>query len=213
MIPHFLKEGYKEFLKKDFLKNSDTHHALATYGASPKTMIITCADSRIDPNAIFSSIAGDLFILRNVANIIPPFETAGKYHGVSAALEYAVIHLKVSSLIIMGHSQCAGIRKSFETKEASEDYSFLFHWLSLLDEIKQELLLVEDATHNAHVMLPLFEKKAIAHSLSRLRSFAFIQEAEEKKTLSLHGLYYDISKGELLELNEDKQEFSPVLER
>ena len=107
-FPEALTDRYRRFKHRHFVPNADHYEELATYGQNPETMVISCSDSRVDPETIFSAMPGELFILRNVANLVPPYETGGKYHGVSSAIEFAVLNLRVKHLIVMGHS---GLRR------------------------------------------------------------------------------------------------------
>jgi carbonic anhydrase len=115
-FPEALTDRYRRFKHRHFVPNADHYEELATYGQSPDTMVISCSDSRVDPETIFSAMPGELFILRNIANLVPPFETGGNYHGVSAAIEFGVLNLRVKHLIVLGHSGCGGVKASIKAR-------------------------------------------------------------------------------------------------
>ena len=155
-FPEALTDRYRRFKHRHFVPNADHYEELATYGQNPDTMVISCSDSRVDPETIFSAMPGELFILRNIANLVPPFETGGNYHGVSAAIEFGVLNLRVKHLIVLGHSGCGGIKASLDQSAAIQtEAQFISRWMSLLDEARLAVLadhkdeLVGGATHCA----------------------------------------------------------------
>jgi carbonic anhydrase len=162
----------------------------------------------VDVSAIFDAEPGALFILRNVANLVPPYEPEGKYHGTSAAIEFAVLGLKVPNLIVLGHSHCGGVAAFREkVKENVPKHGFIGRWLTLLDDLE-----LEEADAFAHGEEVAFELAAIRSSLAHLRSFPFVQKREKEGLLALHGLHFDIGSGELLSLEEDTSRFVPLAE-
>ena len=171
-------------------------------------MLIACADSRLSPGAIFHARIGEIFTVRNVANLVPPYETSGKYHGVSAALEFAVDHLKVKHIIVMGHSQCGGIAACLHGHKNPEDGSdFIANWMSLLDATRDELLAKNPRPELAPGML---ERAAIKTSLTNLRSFPNVKAREDAGELALHGAHFNIGSGMLSVLDEESGAFSPL---
>jgi carbonic anhydrase len=176
---------------------------LAELGQTPIAMVIACCDARVDVSAIFDAEPGALFILRNIANLVPPNEPDGRHHGTSAAIEYAALVLKVPHLIILGHSRCGGVRAYRESRRGSEKPSgFIGPWLGLLDGAK--VMQNDVAEHGDETA---FELAAIRASLAHLRNFPSIPEREQARLLSLHGLHFDIGSGKLLELDATGSRF------
>jgi carbonic anhydrase len=153
---------------------------------------------------------GELFVVRNVANLVPPYETGGKFHGVSTAIEFAVMNLRIKHLIVMGHSGCGGVRAALDQSAAIQtEAMFISRWMSMLDDAR--LRVVSD-----HQMAPqaekqkLLELEGIKTSISNLRTFPFVKEDEDKGRLSLHGAHFDIASGTLSVLNHSRGEFFPL---
>ena len=153
---------------------------------------------------------GELFLVRNVANLVPPYETGGKFHGVSTAIEFAVMNLRIKHLIVMGHSGCGGVRAALDQSAAIQtEAMFISRWMSMLDDAR--LRVVSD-----HQMAPqaeqqkLLEMEGIKTSISNLRTFPFVKEVEDKGRLSLHGAHFDIASGTLSVLNHSRGEFFPL---
>ena len=133
-FPDQLVDRFHRFKFRHFAPNMDRYGELAEHGQQPETMIVSCCDSRVDPETIFSAMPGELFVVRNVANLVPPFETTGKYHGVSAALEFAVLNLRVKNIVVMGHSGCGGVRACIEKTAARQtEAQFITNWMTLLE--------------------------------------------------------------------------------
>ena len=120
-FPETLTDRYRRFKHRIFVPNADQYEELATYGQSPEIMVISCCDSRVDPETIFNAMPGELFVARNVANLVPPYETGGKFHGVSAGIEFAVLNLRVKHLVVMGHSGCGGVKAALDQSAAASD--------------------------------------------------------------------------------------------
>lgn len=206
-FPETLVDRYKRFKFRHFAPNQDHYETLASEGQSPDVMIVSCCDSRVDPETIFSAMPGELFVVRNVANLVPPFETTGKYHGVSAALEFAVLNLRVKHIIVLGHSGCGGVKASLEQNAARESEArFITNWMSILDEPRQEI-----AARMADRPLPeqrrALEQEGIKASLTNLRSFPCVRTLEGRSRLNLAGAYFNVSSGELMVLNQGTGEF------
>jgi carbonic anhydrase len=206
-FPDNLTERFHRFRFRHFDQNRDRYEELASFGQTPDTMIVSCCDSRCDPETIFSAMPGELFVVRNVANLIPPYETGGKFHGVSAALEFAVLNLRVKNIVIMGHSGCGGIKASLEHNAARQtEAMFITRWMSMLEECRMSVLSAHQGS-SRNVLLEALEKAAIKVSLANLRSFPFIQDLENKSKISLYGAYFDIATGDLSVLNQSNGEF------
>ena len=139
-VPELI-DGYRRFLAGRYPQEASLYRSLAETGQAPKTMIIACCDSRVDPAAIFSAGPGQFFIVRNVANLVPPFEPRGDYHGTSAALEFAVTGLEVETILVMGHARCGGVRAFLEgLYEQPAQRGFIDRWMSLLNPARTEAL-------------------------------------------------------------------------
>lgn len=192
-----LLDGYKRFYKKHFLQDSTLYHELATQGQSPKTLVIACSDSRVDPAIITDADPGDIFVVRNVANLVPPFQKAGdSLHGTSAALEFAVRHLQVQHIIILGHTACAGIHALLHTEAEQDDFSFMYPWVNIAKRAKNYTLnLLGEAEHPEaqHVC----EQQGILVSLQNLMTFPWIASKVESGELTLHGWYFRLTTGQL----------------
>jgi len=201
-LPEHLIDRYRRFKFRHFVPNQDTYEELASSGQNPEVMLISCCDSRVDPETIFSAMPGELFVVRNVANLVPPYETSGKYHGVSAALEFAVLNLRVRHIVVMGHSGCGGIRAALDRDAARQsEAEFITNWMSMLDGDRDRVIAEHGDRPQAEVRA-LLEREAIKTSLANLRTFPCVQTLESRGRLSLHGSYFDIASGTLLVLNQ-----------
>jgi carbonic anhydrase len=207
-LPKTLIEGHSRFLRDRHAPERGRYLQLAELGQAPTAMVIACCDARVDVSAIFDAEPGALFIVRNVANLVPPYEPEGKYHGTSAAVEYAALTLKVPHIILLGHSHCGGVdtyRRGLRGKPP--EHGFIGSWLALLDNLK----LVESDVF-AYGDELAFEFAAVRSSLANLRTFPFIKKRVEEGLLVLHGLHFDLASGTLLRLEEDTQRFVPLME-
>ncbi len=204
-----LVSGYKEFASKQRQDGQYRFGELAD-GQSPKTMIISCSDSRVIPSQIFNVKPGDLFMVRNVANIAPPFEEDKAFHGTSAALEFAILGLDVEDVIVLGHSQCGGIEACAKNiKTGSSTTSFLDNWLSILEPIAAKVM-NDNGTKDAEAQNRLIEQEAIKASLVNLMTFPFISERISDGSLSIHGAYFDLQDGQLYILDDDSGVFEKI---
>lgn len=203
-----LIKGYDRFRASGWSQQRSRWAELAQ-GQSPKVMIIACSDSRVDPATIFDLAPGEAFVVRNIANMVPPFETGGGRHGVSAALEFAVTQLEVEEIMVMGHGACGGVAAAlshqFDGARAGEG-GFIAHWIDLLDEARDRVT-AELGTGPEAVRA--LEMEAVKVSLTNLRSFACIREREAAGKLALRGSYFAIRDGVLYLLDEAKGSFSP----
>jgi carbonic anhydrase len=206
-FPESLADRYRRFRHRHFVPNADHYEDLATHGQSPETMIVSCSDSRVDPETIFSAMPGELFVVRNVANLVPPYEVSGQYHGVSAAMEFAVLNLRVKNMIVMGHSGCGGVKAALDQNAAIQtDAHFISKWMSMLDEARLSVL-ASHQNSSTSARQEALEKEAIKQSITNLRTFPFVKEQEEKGRLSLHGAHFDIKSGTLSVLNHSRGQF------
>jgi carbonic anhydrase len=204
-----LIEGYRRFRANKFVAEKDRWQELAE-GQSPRAVVIACSDSRADPATIFDTNPGEIFVVRNVANLVPPFETGGGRHGVSAALEFAVTQLEVPEIVVMGHERCGGISAALTGKfkgAAAGEGGFVSTWMSQIDESAADIARELGTGEDAHRML---EEVAIRQSLANLRTFPFVAEREKNGTLKLLGCHFSIRDGELWLLDEAEDCFRPV---
>ena len=204
-----LLTGYRRFRSDGYARERERWSQLAE-GQSPKVMVIACSDSRVDPSIIFDASPGEIFVVRNIANLVPPFETGGGRHGVSAALEFAVTQLEVSDILVLGHGQCGGVdaalSRRFEGRPPGEG-GFIAQWVDLLDEARDRVVAsgVDDETARRTL-----EKDAVRVSMTNLRSFACIKEREDAGRLRLRGGWFAVGHGVLELLDEATGAFSPA---
>jgi carbonic anhydrase len=203
--------GYHRFRSGDWERQRARWAQLAE-GQSPRVMVIACSDSRVDPTQIFDVSPGEIFVVRNVANLVPPFETSAGHHGVSAALEFAVTQLNVSEILVLGHGACGGVRASLGHVFAGAppgQGGFIADWVDLLsaerDRIAAEL-------GDGPEAIRALEEACVKVSLANLRTFPFIPDREKQGTLRLHGAYFAIAEGVLHVLDEGRGAFQPVSE-
>jgi len=209
-FPEVLTDRFRRFKHRHFTPNAEQYEELATYGQSPEVMLISCCDSRVDPETIFSAMPGELFVVRNVANLVPPFETAGEYHGIPAAIEFAVLNLRVKHIIVMGHSGCGGVKAALDQSKAIQtEARFISKWMAMLDSARLRVLSAHQMSPEAEKLSAL-EQEGVKTSIMNLRSFPFVSNTEEKGRLSLHGAYFDIASGTLSVLNHSRNQFYPL---
>jgi carbonic anhydrase len=209
-FPDHLADRFRRFKFRHFAPNQDHYEALASDGQSPEVMVVSCCDSRVDPETIFSAMPGELFVVRNVANLVPPYETSGKYHGVSAALEFAALNLRVKHIVVMGHSSCGGVRACLDHETVRQTKAeFILNWMSILETARQTIVAAKSGGSPAELRAAL-EMEGIKTSLANLRTFPCIQTLEGKGRVALHGAYFDIASGTLNILNQATGAFVPV---
>lgn len=207
-LPKDLLEGHGRFLRDRHALERGRYLQLAERGQAPTAMVIACCDARVDVSAIFDAGPGELFIMRNVANLVPPCEPVGRFHGTSAAIEFAVQGLQVPHLIVLGHSHCGGIGAYRErVRDNVAKQGFIGEWLTLLDGLQ-----VDETDIFAYGDEVAFELAAIRSSLANLRTFPFVAEREEKQLLELHGLHFDIATGSVTALDEASGRFEAIVQ-
>jgi carbonic anhydrase len=202
-----LMDGYKRFYHKYFDKKPQIYDNLKRAQA-PKTLVIACSDSRVDPAILMDCDPGTIFVVRNIANIVPPYEnTFDSHHGTSAAIEYAVTVLKVKHIVVMGHSQCGGIRAFVNLNYSiPKEPSFITTWIKLLSPIKAFLpKRISKVQACAHC-----EKEGIKLSLNNLLTFPWIAQRVKTKKLHVHGWYFDIQSGKLHDYKFFRKEFREI---
>ncbi|MCJ2023713.1 carbonic anhydrase [Methylobacterium sp. J-067] len=204
MFPHSLTEGYRSFLSGRFPEERRRFKELATSQA-PEVLVISCCDSRVAPEAVFDAGPGELFVIRNVANIVPVYETGGDYHGTSAAIEFAVVGLKVKHIVVLGHATCGGI-KAYATKaEPLSKGNFIGKWTSLVAPAEAKA-----GDSSAPDYLTRLEHAMVSQSIENLLTFPFVKEAVETGELTLHGAHFGIANGVLLVRDPETGDFGPA---
>lgn len=204
-------DGYRRFHDQEWAEQRDRWNKLAK-GQSPKVMVISCSDSRVDPTRILDVAPGETFVVRNVAALVPPFETTPGQHGVSAALEFAVQFLKVQEIVVMGHGACGGCAAALsqDMKDAPlGNGGFIQQWIALLDGARRQVIDAKGSSKADDAQLAM-EHEAVKVSLSNLRTFPCIQEKEPAGEIKLIGAWFAIETGKLHVLNEGTGSFDAV---
>jgi carbonic anhydrase len=194
-FPQLLIEGYGAFRAGRLAQERERYAALAAAGQAPEIMVIGCCDSRVSPEVIFDCGPGEIFVVRNVANLVPPYAPDGHHHGTSAAIEFAVVGLQVSHVVVMGHARCGGIKALSDGAGGGSDDVFIGRWMSIMQPLLTSL--GEEAGQDPTVRLKALELAAIGQSLENLESFPFVREKVARGALDLHGAYFDVATGEL----------------
>lgn len=198
-----LIEGYRRFRATRWPEERERFERLSREGQSPRAMVIACSDSRVDPQMIFGAAPGELFVVRNVANLVPPFEPDPASHGTSAALEFAVRALQVRDIIVMGHAQCGGVQALLEGAP-TEVGDFVPTWMRVAEPARRVAM-----RHPAAERRNVCEHETVRVSLANLLTFPWIREAVEAGRLRLHGTFFGVARGVLERLREDGS-FAPV---
>jgi carbonic anhydrase len=204
-----LIEGYLRFRNGFFKEKKTFLKKLAEDGQAPKIVLISCCDARVEPSIIFDCEPGDLFVIRNVANLVPPCETNDSYHGTSAALDFAVRELEVESIIILGHTNCGGIKNLMDKPLSPLKNSFISTWMMQLDGVKNKII------HDGKFSTPeerchACEQYGVLQSLQNLRTFPWINERVIDGRLMLHGWYYDLTQAKLYAFEDNKEGFQQI---
>lgn len=209
--PRDLIEGFHRFREQHFTDDDALYRQLVQEGQTPKILVVACCDSRVDPSLVLNCAPGDLFVIRNVANLVPPAEShSSGRHGTSAALDYGVRTLGVEHIIVLGHAHCGGIRALMDGRRTTDiDGSFINSWMRLAENARtktEQELVDADAEARARAC----ERQAILGSLDNLMTFPWIRERVEQGTLALHGWYFDIECGKLLGYNRASHKFEAL---
>ncbi|WP_310497497.1 carbonic anhydrase [Sandarakinorhabdus sp.] len=213
-MPEFrqLLEGYRRFRQGSYVEQRQRYDALANKGQAPKVLIIACSDSRVDPTRIFDAEPGQMFVIRNVANLVPPCDPDHSQHSTSAAIEYAVTQLKVHHVVVLGHARCGGIQASldgtFEDARPGEG-GFIGRWMEMIASARDTIRAAAAISPDIDAASAL-ELAAIRMSLANLRSFPFVAQAEAAGELQLQGACFDIADGVLKVLNRETGLFEAV---
>ncbi|MES3093790.1 carbonic anhydrase [Sphingomonas aerolata] len=199
-----LVDGYQRFRTSDWRRQHDRWEKLKV-GQEPRVMVIACSDSRVEPAQIFDTLPGEMFVVRNVANLVPPFETGGGYHGVSAAVEFAVTQLKVGEIVVLGHGQCGGCKAAlagtFDKAERGQG-GFISDWVHLLDGARESVA-KDHADLKSEEAREAMEQAAVRTSIDNLRTFPFVRDAEAAGDLEIRGAVFAIDDGILRVMDED----------
>jgi carbonic anhydrase len=208
MLPDRLTQGYRAFLGDRFQREQSRYRDLAD-GQAPDVMVISCCDSRVSPEVIFDASPGELFVVRNVANLVPPYETGGQYHGTSAALEFAVQALRVKHIVVLGHARCGGIRAFADESAPLSPGDFIGRWMTLIGPAADRL---GPRRGDLADYLAKLELAAIDNSLANLMTFPCVRMLVERGKLHLHGAYFGIGTGVLMVRDPKTGAFAPVVE-
>jgi len=204
-----LISGFRRF-QRQFFHSDDTLLDQLRRKQTPKVLVIGCSDSRVDPAIITDCRPGDLFVIRNVANLVPPYEPDTHYHGVSSALEYAVRFLEVEHIIILGHSHCGGIDALMRSSEQTPIGEFIDRWVDIARPAKNAVL-KDLSKKTSELQCRACEQAAMLISLENLLSFPWITDRVEQGKLAIHGWYFDLEAGEMLSYNPEKGLFEKLV--
>ena len=206
-FPDALLDGYRSFRGSRYEPERARYRALAEHGQTPEVMVIACCDSRSAPETIFNAAPGEIFVVRNVANLVPPYEPDGRHQSTSAALEFAVQSLRVRHIVVLGHGRCGGIRAALHPEaEPLSPGDFIGKWMSLLGPAARE---IADAGPLAEAeRQTALERISVRHSVANLRTFPWVSSLEDRGRLHLHGAWFDIADGELWTMDPATGDFS-----
>jgi carbonic anhydrase len=207
-FPQHLIDGYRTFTSQRLPTEQSRYKELSERGQSPSVMVIGCCDSRVSPEVIFDAGPGELFVVRNVANLVPVFQPDGGAHGVSAALEYAVQVLRVKHIVVLGHAQCGGIRAFVDEIDPLSPGDFIGRWMAMF--IKPGEKVAQRAHETRQDFTTRIEKAAVFRSLENLMTFPFVRTLVERGEINLHGAYFGVAEGSLFVLDQAAKEFRSV---
>jgi carbonic anhydrase len=195
-LPTHLLDGYQRFRQGRYAAESERYEKLGAGTQRPKLMIIACCDSRAAPETIFDAGPGEIFVARNVANLVPAYAPDGKHHSTSAAIEFAVLSLGVKDIVVMGHGRCGGIRAVVEGGEPLSAGDFIGKWMSDVRDVAAGVR--HDHGHtDGDQLCTMVERASVEHSLANLRTFPWLRMREHKGEIGMHGAWFDIGLGEL----------------
>jgi carbonic anhydrase len=209
-FPKHLLDGYRGFTTQRLPTEQSRYLELSERGQSPAVMVIGCCDSRVSPEVIFDAGPGELFVMRNVANLVPVYQPDANAHGVSAALEYAVTVLKVPHIVVLGHAQCGGIRAFVDKAAPLSPSDFIGRWMAMF--IKPGEVVEQRERETMQEFTVRIEKAAIFRSLENLMTFPFVRSRVESGEMQLHGAYFGVAEGSLFVLDKATKEFQSVRE-
>ena len=207
-FPDRLIDGYRDFLTGRLTVEQSRYRELAERGQSPQIMVIGCADSRVSPEVIFNARPGELFVVRNVANLVPPYAPDGQAHGVSAALEFGVAALKVQHIVVLGHAQCGGVQAFAEDAEPLSPGDFIGKWMSLMAPAMKKVGPRGDLSRADY--LTRLEQANVVNSLENLLTFPRLRKLVETGRIAIHGAYFGVATGKLSVRDSGTGEFMPI---
>jgi carbonic anhydrase len=207
-FPQQLIDGYRAFLISRLRHEQDRYRGLAESGQSPQIMVIGCCDSRVSPEVIFDARPGELFVVRNVANIVPPYAPDGHAHGVSAALEFGVGALKVKHIVVLGHAQCGGVKAFAEDSEPLSPGDFIGNWMKLMSPAAEKL--GPRGTLSRDDYLTRLEQANVVNSIENLMTFPRLRTLIERGQVRVHGAYFGVATGQLSVRDSATQKFVQV---
>lgn len=210
LFPKRLLEGYQSFASHRLPTEQSRYRELSERGQSPETMVIGCCDSRVSPEVIFDVGPGELFVLRNIANLVPIYQPDENAHGVSAALEFAVTVLKVKHIVILGHAQCGGIRAFVDKIAPLSPGDFIGRWMSMF--IKPGEVVEQREHESMQEFVTRIEKAAVFRSIENLMTFPFVRKRVESGEMQLHGAYFGVAEGSLFVLDRETKQFKSARE-
>ncbi len=206
---HPLIAGYRRWRERRWPEEAETRRRLAMDGQRPLAVVVACADSRADPGALFDAGPGEVFVLRNVAALVPPPEADGFHHGTSAGLEFAITRLQVPHLLVLGHTGCGGVAAALDRLDERDGDGFIGPWVALLSAARERIAARPDLPR-AEDRQRALEEEAVRLSVSRARSFPFVKEAEAAGRLTVDGALFAIDTGTLLWLDQRTDCFVPI---
>lgn len=205
LFPKALLNGYRTFQTERLPTEQSRYHELSVHGQSPETLVIGCCDSRVAPEVIFNAGPGELFVVRNIANLVPVYQPDAAAHGVSAALEFGVSVLKVKHVVILGHAQCGGIRAFIDKIDPISPGDFIGKWMAMFIKPGE---VVEQREHESRQdFTTRIEKAAVFRSIENLMTFPFVRTRVERGELTLHGAYFGVAEGSLFILDRETKQF------
>jgi carbonic anhydrase len=204
-FPKRLLDGYRTFRTQRLPTEQSRYRELSERGQSPEVMVIGCCDSRVSPEVIFDAGPGELFVMRNIANLVPVYQPDENAHGVSAALEYAVSVLRVKHIVVLGHAQCGGIRAFVDKIEPLSPGDFIGKWMAMF--IKPGEVVEQRSHESMEQFVVRIEKAAVFRSLENLMTFPFVRSRVDAGDLQLHGAYFGVAEGSLFVLDKQSKQF------
>jgi carbonic anhydrase len=207
-FPQRLIDGYRAFLDGQLPREQDRYRELAETGQAPEVMVIGCSDSRVSPEVIFDARPGELFVVRNVANIVPPYQPDGRAHGVSAALEFGIAALKIRHIVVLGHARCGGVRAFAEKAAPLSPGDFIGNWMRLMTPAIAKAGPQDGLSWPDY--LTRLEQANVANSLDNLKTFPHLRKLIERGQVATHGAYFGVATGQLSVRDENTGAFVQI---